>query len=153
MKSLSKVVISLASIVVYSSAATNATNNNDIKYFIGIEDGSFSWTYNGIVRNSDNRAIYSNSIDDNGGFIGLKTGFVYNKKHKLYLSFDSVNTESESELNIFSLNYDYLFYSLKYPKFKSFIGTSYSILKYKEQLNKDIFDNNEATLNAIESWI
>jgi len=127
-------------------------NSMDIKYYVGAGLGHSYWRIKGTVTKISTAEEVSTKFDDDAGLFELQGGAIINKKHKLYLTYDKVNTDNKDiDLNIFSLNYDYMFSITNLKKFKTFIGGSYSLIKYKETLKNDStisWDKKEAKLNT-----
>jgi hypothetical protein len=122
----------------------------DVKYFAGIGTGKGYWTIKGTVTKLSTGQSVSVKLDDDAGLLEIKTGALINTNHKIYFTFDNINTSSDNDLKVYGINYDYLF-NAQDPKIEPYIGMAYSLLKYKETLTNDstfTWDKNEAKLNV-----
>ena len=120
----------------------------DVSYFAGIGVGHSDWTVKGSVNGTS--LNYSTKIEYGAGLTEFKVGAVIDKKHKLYISLDNVNSGGDNDLKVYSLNYNYLF-ALKTMQLKPYIGANYSLIKYEETLYDGsgiTWEKNKAELNA-----
>ncbi|HIP15540.1 MAG TPA: hypothetical protein EYG74_08630 [Sulfurimonas autotrophica] len=102
----------------------------DVNYFIAVGGGKGYETVN------VNVAGVTESVSDNGGVFSIDTGVLLNDTHRIGLEYSKYNTTGSSSLYSIGLGYNYRIH-IKDSKFKPFVGMSYAILKYSEDMVND----------------
>lgn len=102
----------------------------DVNYFIAAGGGKGYETVN------VNVAGVTESVSDNGGVFSIDTGVLLNDTHRIGLEYSKYHTTGSSSLYSIGLGYNYRIH-IKDSKFKPFVGMSYAILKYSEDMVND----------------
>ena len=103
----------------------------DVNYFIAAGGGK---GYETVKLSADGA---TESYSDNGGVFSVDAGVLLNDTHRIGLEYSKYKTSGSSSLYSVGLGYDYRIH-IKDSKFKPFIGMSYAILKYSEDMVNDV---------------
>lgn len=117
----------------------------DVQYFVGGEFGSAKMSMDASVLGID-----LGEASDRGGFAGLKFGAILNENHRIGVSYNSYNTESNIDLNSYGIGYDYLIKTS--TKLTPFVGVGLAKVNYKETGYKTIdndFDSDTFEMDGL----
>jgi hypothetical protein len=102
----------------------------DVNYFVAAGGGKGYETFKSSV------AGVNESVSENASVFSIDAGVLLNDTHRIGFEYSKYNTSSSSSLYSVGLGYDYRIH-IKDSKFKPFIGMSYAILKYSEDMVND----------------
>ncbi len=113
--------------MIFSATILNAMN---IDYFVALGAGQGYETIEVKVAN------VTVETKDDGGVLSVGTGVIVDDSHRVSLEYTQYSTSGDSSMYSIGLGYDYRI-TLKDMPIKPFIGLSYVLVKYSEDLNDD----------------
>jgi len=113
--------------MIFSATILNAMN---IDYFVALGAGQGYETIEVKVAN------VTVETKDDGGVLSVGAGVIVDDSHRVSLEYTQYSTSGDSSMYSIGLGYDYRI-TLKDMPIKPFIGLSYVLVKYSEDLNDD----------------
>lgn len=134
--------LAIASLVLMGNSSVSAM---DTQYFVAAGVGSGSMDVNADAVIISTGATGSTSVSDSGGVFSLQGGVVLDDNHRIGLDYTTFNVDGGSMSSI-GLGYDYRFIIDK--NWKPFVGASYVVNNYKEDLDTSVYNSSSFSLST-----